>query len=103
MNEPDTVFPQLTFFDLGVVDENGGLVFPPDELMSKNMSDEGFLAEENILKNDIFAVEKNIHGAWTVYGSLGVRQYYFRTKQEATRMYQKECKNVEIVERGRSI
>lgn len=37
-------------------------------------------------------VEKNIHGAWVVYGVLGIRQYYYYTKKEAMAMYKKECK-----------
>lgn len=36
-------------------------------------------------------VEKNIHGAWVVWGVLGIRQYYGYTKAEAIRQYKKEC------------
>lgn len=28
------------------------------------------------MKSCIYFVEKNIHGAWVVYGLLGVKQYY---------------------------
>lgn len=38
-------------------------------------------------------VEKNIHGAWVVYGVLGIRQYYYYTKKEAIRLYKEEAKN----------
>lgn len=32
------------------------------------------------MDKDVFAVEKNIRGAWVIYGALGVRQYYGYTK-----------------------
>lgn len=38
----------------------------------------------------IFMTEKNIHGAWVIYGMLGVRQYYDYTKKEAEAMYVSE-------------
>lgn len=40
----------------------------------------------------IFFIEKNIRGAWVVYGRLGVRQYYDYTKSEAKQKYIDECK-----------
>lgn len=43
------------------------------------------------MKNDIFIVERNIRGAWVIYGRLGVRQYYGYTKKEAERKYREEC------------
>jgi hypothetical protein len=43
------------------------------------------------MKNDIFFVERNIRGVWTIYGRLGVRQYYGYTKKEAERKYREEC------------
>lgn len=46
------------------------------------------------MKNDIFFVERNIRGAWVIYGRLGVRQYYYYTKQEAIEMYKAECRKV---------
>ncbi len=41
----------------------------------------------------IYFIERNIHGAIVIYGALGVRQYYYYTKQEARRLYIEECKN----------
>ena len=40
--------------------------------------------------NPISMVERNIRGAWVVYGLLGVKQYYYYTKAEAMRLYRKE-------------
>lgn len=37
-------------------------------------------------------VAKNVHGAWCVYGILGVRCYYGYTKKEAVERYQEEAK-----------
>ena len=34
-------------------------------------------------------VEKNIHGAWVIYGDIGIRQYYY-TKKQAMEMYKEE-------------
>lgn len=39
----------------------------------------------------IFLIEQNIHGAWVIYGALGVRQYYYYTKDEAKEKYLAEC------------
>ena len=39
----------------------------------------------------IYFSERNIHGAWIVYGQLGVKQYYGYTKKEAERKYKEEC------------
>lgn len=77
-------YTQLTLFDTDTEDDEDG---------------EGFLYSESLLRNDIFAVEKNVHGAWAIYGSIGVHQYCFRTKREAIRMYLQECKNTEFFER----
>ena len=38
----------------------------------------------------IFFVEKNIHGAWVVYGAMGVKQYYYYTQKEAIQKYKEE-------------
>ena len=38
----------------------------------------------------IYFTEKNIHGAWVIYGMLGVRQYYFYTKKRAMEKYKEE-------------
>lgn len=43
------------------------------------------------MDKDIFIVEKNVRGAWVIYGALGVRQYYGYTKQEAIEKYREEC------------
>ena len=40
----------------------------------------------------IYFSEKNIHGAWVVYGIDGVKQYYGYTKKEAEERYRKEAK-----------
>ena len=39
----------------------------------------------------ILAVERNVHGAWVIYGALGVKQYYYYTKQQAIDLYKAEC------------
>ena len=41
----------------------------------------------------VWLVERNIHGAWVVYGACGIKQYYYCTKTEAKRKY-KECADV---------
>lgn len=38
----------------------------------------------------IYFAEKNIHGAWVVYGEIGVKQYYGYTKKEAISRYKEE-------------
>lgn len=38
----------------------------------------------------IYFTEKNVHGAWVIYGMLGVRQYYFYTKKRAMEKYKEE-------------
>lgn len=43
------------------------------------------------MNKDVFVVERNVHGAWAIYGSLGVRQYYGYTKAEAVRKYKEEA------------
>lgn len=43
-------------------------------------------------------VEKNIHGAWVVYGSIGLKQYYGYSKAEAVRRYKEEYKKTVITE-----
>lgn len=47
--------------------------------------------------NNIGLVERNIRGAWVVWGSLGIRQYYYYTKAEAVRRYKEEVKNTFII------
>ncbi len=41
---------------------------------------------------NIYLIEKNIRGAWVIYGRIGVKQYYGYTKQEAVAKYKEECK-----------
>jgi hypothetical protein len=44
------------------------------------------------MKSIIFFTEKNIRGAWAIYGFLGIRQYYGYTKKEAEKLYRDEYK-----------
>lgn len=37
-------------------------------------------------------MERNVHGAWVVYGVCGVKQYYNYSKAEARRLYLEDCK-----------
>ncbi len=46
------------------------------------------------MKSDIFFIEQNIHGAWVIYGRLGVKQYYYYTKKQAVEKYKEECARV---------
>ena len=46
----------------------------------------------------IAVVERNIRGAWVIYGRLGVRQYYYYTKKQAEKMYRDEYKQTYITE-----
>ena len=43
-------------------------------------------------KAKVFFIDRNIHGAYVVYGSEGVKQYYGCTKQQAKEMYQQSGK-----------
>lgn len=45
-----------------------------------------------LYKADIRIIEQNIRGAWVIYGAAGIRQYYGYTKQQAKKLYLKECK-----------
>ncbi len=49
------------------------------------------------MDKDVFAVEKNVRGAWVIYGALGVRQYYGHTKLQSIAKYRRECRE-KIVE-----
>lgn len=44
------------------------------------------------MRSCILFTERNIRGAWVVYGDLGVRQYYGYSKREAERRYREECR-----------
>ena len=46
------------------------------------------------MKGNIFLIERNIRGAWVIYGRLGVRQYYGYTKKEAEKRYLEECEKI---------
>ena len=46
------------------------------------------------MKGNVFLVEKNIRGAWVVYGAIGVKQYYGYSKSEAVKRYEEECKSI---------
>ena len=40
----------------------------------------------------VYFAEKNIYGAWAVYGVNGVKQYYGYTKSEAIDKYKEQAK-----------
>lgn len=40
----------------------------------------------------VYSAEKNIRGAWVVYGVEGVKQYYGYSKAEAIRLYKESCR-----------
>lgn len=40
-------------------------------------------------------IERNIHGAYVIYGQLGMRQYYYYTKAEAMKRYREEYEATE--------
>ena len=44
------------------------------------------------MDKDVFIVEKNVRGAWVIYGALGVRQYYGYSKAEAVKKYREAVK-----------
>lgn len=54
------------------------------------------------MRGCIFFAERNIHGAWVIYGDLGVRQYYGYTKREAERKYRGECTQNTFVNQKRA-
>ncbi len=45
-----------------------------------------------IPRGNIWLVEINIRGAVVIYGTLGVRQYYYYTKEEAIELYNEEAR-----------
>ena len=51
------------------------------------------------MRGVIHCVERNIHGAWVIYGALGVKQYYYYTKKQAMALYRQECRNIIIQEK----
>ena len=46
--------------------------------------------EASMSRKIIDFVERNIHGAWVVWGDLGIRQYYGYTKKESMKKYRQE-------------
>lgn len=32
-------------------------------------------------------MERNVRGAWVIYGAAGIRQYYYYTKVQARKLY----------------
>ena len=52
--------------------------------MNDHFADGGAMTE----KAKIFFAERNIRGAWVVYGSEGVKQYYGYSKSQSKKMYQ---------------
>lgn len=47
---------------------------------------------KRIIDDDIWLVEKNIRGAWVIYGVIGIKQYYYYTKKDAICKYKQEIK-----------
>lgn len=45
---------------------------------------------------DIYFAEKNVRGAWVIYGAIGIRQYYFYTKKQAVKRYREGCRQTLI-------
>ena len=45
------------------------------------------------MRGNIFYVERNVRGAWVIYGTLGIRQYYYYTKKQAMALYRQECQS----------
>lgn len=46
------------------------------------------------MKGIVWFVERNIRGAWVVYGIDGIKQYYGYSKAEAVRRYKADCRVV---------
>lgn len=44
-----------------------------------------------MLNKLIFFVERNVRGAWVVYGLCGIKQYYGYTRKEAVERYKADC------------
>lgn len=49
--------------------------------------------------NLIYFIERNIRGAWVIYGIAGIKQYYYYTKRQATNLYKQECEKYFVNER----
>ena len=47
-------------------------------------------------KRIVWFIEKNIRGAWVVYGIEGIKQYYGYTKAQAKQKYIEDCKTIVV-------
>ena len=56
-----------------------------------------------MLSGCIYHVDKNIRGAWVIYGDLGVRQYYGYTKRQSIERYQNDCRNIFVHEQRKEV
>lgn len=50
-----------------------------------------------MFKSPVYFMEKNIRGAWVIYGALGIKQYYYYTKAQARQMYINEYNQTHFV------
>ena len=50
-----------------------------------------------MFKSPVYFMEKNIRGAWVIYGALGIRQYYYYTKSQARQRYMDEYNSTHFV------
>lgn len=46
------------------------------------------------MRGPVFFSERNVYGAWVVYGTEGVKQYYGYTRKEAERLYRESCRTI---------
>lgn len=44
----------------------------------------------------IHFIERNVHGAWVIYGIMGIRQYYGYTKAQALEKYRDEYNRTHV-------
>lgn len=56
-----------------------------------------------MIRSCIYFVEKNVYGAWVIYGALGVRQYYGYTKQQSKKRYRNDCQNTLLSEQRKEV
>ena len=45
----------------------------------------------------IALVEMNYHGAWVIYGDIGIQQFYGYSKREAMARYRRQCKEADAL------
>lgn len=48
------------------------------------------------MRGIIFFVERNIRGAWVVYGLCGIKQYYGYTRKEAIERYKRRIREMRM-------